>query len=77
MPVKVSAERGPAFTPPDAPFEINDGYQDSSDIPVTLTGSPDATFTVSVDIDHTCSQDLRLTLVRPNGTSQVVNLTRL
>ncbi|MFI7057964.1 M28 family peptidase [Streptosporangium canum] len=56
----------------DTPFEINDGYQDSSDIPVTLTGSPNATFTVSADIDHTCSQDLRLTLVRPNGTSQVL-----
>ncbi|GII02324.1 M28 family peptidase [Planobispora takensis] len=56
----------------DTPFPIDDGYQDSTDIPVTLTGSPNATFEVTADIDHTCAQDLRLTLVQPNGTRRVL-----
>ncbi|WP_271217440.1 M28 family peptidase, partial [Streptosporangium carneum] len=56
----------------DTPFEINDGYQDSTDIEVSLDGAPGSTFTVTADIQHTCSQDLRLTLVQPNGASRVL-----
>ncbi|MEV7014020.1 M28 family peptidase [Streptosporangium sp. NPDC051022] len=56
----------------DTPFEINDGYQDSTDIDVALDGAAGSTFTVTADIQHSCSQDVRITLVQPNGTSRVL-----
>ncbi|WP_196439565.1 M28 family peptidase [Planomonospora sp. ID67723] len=56
----------------DTPFDILDGYQDETSIPVALSGSPNSTFEVTADIRHTCSQDLRLTLVQPNGTTRVL-----
>ncbi|MER7133964.1 proprotein convertase P-domain-containing protein, partial [Streptosporangium saharense] len=56
----------------DTPFEINDGYQDYTDIDVNLDGAPGSTFTVTADIQHTCSQDVRITLYQPNGSSRVL-----
>ncbi|MFC3980217.1 M28 family peptidase [Streptosporangium jomthongense] len=56
----------------DTPFEINDGYQDYTDIDVALDGEPESTFTVTADIQHTCSQDVRITLYQPNGSARVL-----
>ncbi|MEV4091611.1 M28 family peptidase [Streptosporangium saharense] len=56
----------------DTPFEINDGYQDYTDIDVNLDGAPGSTFTVTANIQHTCSQDVRITLYQPNGSSRVL-----
>jgi subtilisin-like proprotein convertase family protein len=61
-----------AFTANNTPISFNDGATATADIPVTMNASQIVKVTVNVNIQESMDGDVRITLIAPDGMTQVV-----